>query len=75
MEGDIRTFRVTSFYGDEVKKCNWKVFTGSCNQITGNESDNPFWDRFVLTSNIDRIGADMILKTFKGTINVFDVLF
>tara|TARA_R100001244_G_scaffold108453_1_gene80246 strand:- start:1099 stop:2217 length:1119 start_codon:yes stop_codon:yes gene_type:complete len=61
------------FYGDEIKKCKWKVFTGSCNQITGSEFDNPFWDRFVLTSNIDRIGADMILKTFKGTINVFDV--
>ena len=61
------------FYGDDIKKCKWKVFTGSCNQITSSESDNPFWDRFVLTSNIDRIGADMILKTFQGTVNIFDV--
>ena len=36
-----------TLYGDEIKKCKWKVFTGSCNQITGSESDNPFWDRFV----------------------------
>tara|TARA_Y100000034_G_scaffold58321_1_gene71105 strand:- start:872 stop:1963 length:1092 start_codon:yes stop_codon:yes gene_type:complete len=61
------------FYGDEIKKCKWKVFTGSCNEITSSESDNPFWDRFVLTSNIDRVGVDIILKTFKGTVNTFDI--
>jgi len=63
------------FYGKEVKKCKWKVFTGSCNQITGSESDNPFWDRFVLTSTVDRVGVDIILKTFKGTVNIIDISF
>ena len=61
------------FYGDEIKKCKWKVFTGSCNQITGSEADNPFWDRFVLTLNVDRVGVDMIIKTFKNTITNLDI--
>ena len=54
------------FYGNEVKKCKWKVFTGSCNQISGSEEDNPFWDRFVLTLNVDRVGVDTIFKTFNS---------
>ena len=58
------------FYGDEIKKCKWKVFTGSCNQITGSEADNPFWDRFVLTLNVDRVGVDMIIKTFNTITNL-----
>ena len=61
------------FYGDEIKKCKWKVFTGSCNQITGSEADNPFWDRFVLTLNVDRVGPDVILKTFTGKVNTQEI--
>ena len=61
------------FYGDEIKKCKWKVFTGSCNQITGSEADNPFWDRFVLTLNVDRVGVDTIIKTFKNKTNTQEI--
>ena len=61
------------FYGDEIKKCKWKVFTGSCNQINGTEEDNPFWDRFVLTLNVDRVGIDTIFKTFEGKINELEI--
>ena len=46
------------FYGNEIKKCDWDVFTGSCNLITDDEADNPFWDRFVLTTKVERIGND-----------------
>ena len=46
------------FYGKEIKKCDWDIFTGSCNMITEDEIDNPFWDRFVLTTKIERIGSD-----------------
>ena len=61
------------FYGDEIKKCKWKVFTGSCNQITGSDEDNPFWDRFVLTLNVDRVGVDTIFKTFNSKVESFDI--
>ena len=61
------------FYGDEVKKCKWQSFVGSCNQINGSEEDNPFWDRFVLTLNVDRVGFDTIFKTFKGTITELEI--
>ena len=61
------------FYGDEVKKCKWQSFVGSCNQINGSEEDNPFWDRFVLTLNVDRVGVDTIFKTFKGTITELEI--
>jgi len=61
------------FYGDEVKKCKWQSFVGSCNQINGSEEDNPFWDRFVLTLNVDRVGVDTIFKTFKGTTTELEI--
>ena len=53
------------FYGDEIKKCNWDIFSGSCNTITEDEIDNPFWDRFVFTSRIERIGTDKMRELIK----------
>ena len=61
------------FYGDEIKKCKWKVFAGSCNQITGTEADNPFWDRFVLTLDVERVGVDTIIKTFSNKMYQLDI--
>jgi len=48
------------FYGSEVKKCQWDVLAGSCNTIPDDELENPFWDRFVLTVKVDRVGVDGI---------------
>jgi MoxR-like ATPase len=48
------------FYGDTVKKCNWQVFAGSCNIIPQEEIENPFWDRFILTLTVERVGSDVM---------------
>jgi MoxR-like ATPase len=42
-------------HGDEIIRCKWKLFAGSCNEINGDASDAPFWDRFVLKHKVERI--------------------
>ena len=54
------------FYGNEIKKCDWEIFAGSCNIIPEEEIDSPFWDRFILTCKVDRIGVEQIT-------NIWDV--
>lgn len=44
------------FLGGEIKKCNWKIFAGSCNIIDDNDEDKPFWDRFLLQHQVHRVG-------------------
>lgn len=53
------------FYGDHVKKCNWQVLAGSCNVIPDDELENPFWDRFVLTQKVERVGVDIMHDLWK----------
>ena len=48
------------FYGDTIKKCKWTTFAGSCNVIPEDELENPFWDRFVLTQKVERVGSDVM---------------
>jgi MoxR-like ATPase len=47
-------------HGDEIIRCKWKLFAGSCNEINGDASDAPFWDRFVLKHRVDRISQARI---------------
>jgi len=61
------------FYGNEIKKCQWQVFAGSCNVIPTDELENPFWDRFVLTSKVDRVGADNFTQIWKNNTIVLDI--
>tara|TARA_Y100000588_G_scaffold393138_1_gene507751 strand:+ start:1293 stop:2420 length:1128 start_codon:yes stop_codon:yes gene_type:complete len=63
------------FYGDEIKKCEWDVMAGSCNVIPNDELENPFWDRFVLTQKVSRVGADSMKEIWKakGKINEYSV--
>lgn len=63
------------FYGDEIKKCEWDVMAGSCNVIPTDELENPFWDRFVLTQKVSRVGADSMKKIWKakGVINECEI--
>lgn len=55
------------FYGDSVKKCKWQVMAGSCNVIPDDELENPFWDRFVLTQNVERVGVDIMHGLWKDS--------
>ena len=61
------------FYGNEIKKCKWQVFAGSCNIIPDDELENPFWDRFVLTSKVDRVGSDNFSEIWKEKIITLDI--
>lgn len=54
------------FYGGEIKKCHWKLFAASCNEIPEDEKDSPFWDRFVAVHKVERIGADKINDMWRG---------
>jgi MoxR-like ATPase len=60
------------FYGSEVKKCQWDVLAGSCNTIPDDELENPFWDRFVLTVKVDRVGVEGVKNIWaqKGAKNL-----
>jgi len=53
------------FYGDTIKKCKWEVMAGSCNIIPNDELENPFWDRFVLTEKVVRVGLDVMKDMWK----------
>lgn len=52
------------FLGSEIKRCDWEIFVGSCNMISNDESDKPFFDRFVLKKTVDRIGKAHAMALF-----------
>ena len=61
------------FYGDTIKKCKWEVMAGSCNVIPNDELENPFWDRFVLTEKVVRVGLDVMQDMWKKGESMQDV--
>lgn len=63
------------FYGNDIKKCKWQVFAGSCNVIPTDELENPFWDRFVLTGRVTRVGSDVMKNIWSnnGAINEIEI--
>jgi hypothetical protein len=62
------------FYGDTIKKCKWEVMAGSCNVIPNDELENPFWDRFVLTEKVVRVGLDVMKDMWKKGENMQEVI-
>lgn len=62
------------FYGDTIKKCKWEVMAGSCNVIPNDELENPFWDRFVLTEKVVRVGLDVMKDMWKKGENIQEVI-
>ncbi len=61
------------FYGNEVKKCAWEIFAGSCNIIPNDELENPFWDRFVLTQKVVRIGSDTMQEIWENKHGISEI--
>ena len=55
----------TLFFGDKIIPCKWKILAASCNEIPDDETDNPFWDRFVLTYKVERVGIEGIVNYWK----------
>lgn len=53
------------FNGKHKIPCKWKLFIATCNEIPKEESDNPFWDRFMLKMNVSRISASEMIEYYK----------
>ena len=60
------------FNGKEKIDCNWKNFIATCNSIPDDEKDSPFWDRFLITHEVNRLSrADMMNYYAKGAKSFF----
>jgi MoxR-like ATPase len=58
------------FNGKHKIPCKWKLFIATCNEIPKDEADSPFWDRFMLKTNVNRVSAGDISKYYsKGDRN------
>lgn len=51
--------------GRERKLCNWTVFCGSCNEIPEEEQGDPFWDRFLIKYDVERLTKEQIARFMK----------
>lgn len=47
---------------DAPVTCEWDIFCGTCNEIPKDEIGSPFWDRFVLQINVERVDSKALLK-------------
>ena len=55
------------FNGTEKVPCQWKNFIATCNEIPDDEKDSPFWDRFLITHEVNRMSqSDMLNYYSKG---------
>lgn len=54
------------FLGHEIRDCKWKLFAGSCNEITKDSSDAPFWDRFLIKYKVERVQIDTMFSSWDG---------
>lgn len=55
------------FNGKEKIDCKWNNFIATCNEIPDDEVDSPFWDRFLITHQVNRLSqSDMLGYFAKG---------
>lgn len=55
------------FNGKEKIQCQWTNFIATCNAIPDDEVDSPFWDRFLITHEVQRLSRpDMLNYYAKG---------
>lgn len=66
------------FNGKESVECKWNTFVATCNKIPEDEIGSPFWDRFIITFNVERISESDIkdyydkgAKEFKSSSDIF----
>jgi MoxR-like ATPase len=58
------------FNGKHKIPCKWKLFVATCNEIPKEETNSPFWDRFMLKMTVGRVSAGEMIKYFdKGARN------
>ena len=52
------------FNGKHKVPCKWKLFVATCNEIPKEERDSPFWDRFILKMEVNRVSAGEMSKYY-----------
>lgn len=52
------------FNGKNKVPCKWKLFIATCNEIPKEEVGSPFWDRFILKMNVERISTGEMVKYY-----------
>jgi MoxR-like ATPase len=52
------------FNGKNKIPCIWNLFVATCNEIPKEEEKSPFWDRFMLKVNVNRISAGELAKYY-----------
>ena len=52
------------FNGTEKVPCQWNNFIATCNSIPDDEKDSPFWDRFLITHEVNRLSQTDMLDYF-----------
>ena len=52
------------FNGKHKIPCKWKLFVATCNEIPKDESDSPFWDRFMLKHTVNRVSSGELVKYY-----------
>lgn len=52
------------FNGKHKIPCKWKLFVATCNEIPKEEIGNPFWDRFMLKLQVNRVSASEIMQYY-----------
>jgi hypothetical protein len=53
------------FDGDKKVNCEWTTFVATCNKIPDDEVDSPFWDRFLITFQVNRMSQSNMLQYYK----------
>lgn len=54
------------FNGKEKRRCKWRLFVATCNEIPKDEVGSPFWDRFALKLTVNRLAAGELVKYYKN---------
>jgi len=52
------------FNGKHKIPCKWKLFIATCNEIPKEETNSPFWDRFMLKHTVNRVSAGELSKYY-----------
>jgi MoxR-like ATPase len=52
------------FNGKDAVPCDWNVFVATCNKIPEDEIGSPFWDRFMITFEVERVRQSDIMDYY-----------
>lgn len=50
------------FDGEQKIPCEYEIFMASCNEIPTDEKNSPFWDRFIIKYNVERVPRSLLVE-------------